>query len=252
LFVLTSSGSIKLLPLEVFKEVRILKYFISYLLEPISYLVLALSISFYVWRTSNNLKCKILAAYFIIATLLTAATLFLPRNTSNIVAYDILCLLTSVFLSVYFFYSLIMPWKKIVTLFLCLTQISYFVLSNIVFKSAPLFDSMGYVILSVCIVIMIFMYLHQILSNVTEESLSLNFDFWFVSSQLIYFLGSFIIFLTFNYLTRKILTTELYLEENRVLLTKLWGVHNVLLFLSSLLTLGSVIWIAFHKKLQSS
>jgi hypothetical protein len=229
-----------------------LKHFISFSLEPISYLVLALSISFYAWKTSDELKCKILAGYFLIATLLTAAILSWPANMSNIVIYDVLCLLTSVSLSLYFFYSLIMPWKKMVTLFLCLTQISHFVLSNVIFKTAPLFDSMGYVILSVCIVIMIFMYLHQILSNVTEESLSLNFDFWFVSSQLIYFLGSFIIFLTFNYLTRKILTTELYLEENRVLLTKLWGVHNVLLFLSSLLTLGSVIWIAFHKKLQSS
>jgi len=229
-----------------------LKYFISYLLEPISYLVLALSVAFHAWKTSENLKSKVLAGYFSITTLLIAMTLLLPRDVSNIAVYDIVCLLTSICLSVYFFYSLIMPWKKMVTLFLCVTQISLFILNNIVFKSAPLFDSMSYVILSICIVIMIFMYLHQILSNVTEEALSLNFDFWFVSSQLIYFLGSFIIFLTFNYLTRKILPDELYSDENRHLLTNLWGVHNVLLFLSSLLTLGSVIWIAFHKKLQSS
>jgi len=242
------------LQLEVIKRLlkkkRTLKYLISFLLEPISYLVLALSVSFHAWRSSGRLKYKVLAGFFLTATLLTVATLRL--EVANIVIYDILCLLTSICLSVYFFYSLIIPWKKMVTVVLCLTQISQFVLSNIVFKSAPLFDSMGYVILSVCIVIMIFMYLHQILSNVTEEALSLNFDFWFVSSQLIYFLGSFIIFLTFNYLTRKILPAELYSEENRTLLTNLWGVHNVLLFLSSLLTLGSVIWIAFHKKLQSS
>jgi hypothetical protein len=92
------------------------------------------------------------------------------------------------------------------------------------------------------------MFMHQILANVSEESLSMNFDFWFVSSLLIYNLGAFIIFLTFGYLTRKILPAELYSFENRDLVTAVWGVHNVLLFLSSLLTLASAVWISFHKK----
>jgi hypothetical protein len=175
-----------------------------------------------------------------------------PRTGSNIAYYDILCLLTSICFSIYFFYALKVIWKKIVSIALCATQIVYYILSNVLFKNAPLFDSMGYVILSMGIVIMIFMFLHQTLGHITEESLSLNFDFWFTSSQLIYFLGSFIIFLTFNYLTRKIMPTENYSPENRILLTRLWGVHNVLLFLSSLLTTSSVVWIASHKKSPSS
>jgi hypothetical protein len=215
-------------------------------------LVLALAVSLLSWKTSDKMVLKVLAGYFFMATLLTGITLLLPQDMPNIALYDILGLCTSVCLSVYFFNSLIIPWKKTVTLVLCATQISYYILSNIIFKSAPLFDSTGYAILSVCIVIMIFMYLHQILSHVTEDALSLNFDFWFVCSQLIYFLGSFIIFLTFNYLTRKIMPAEYYSEENRILITWVWGVHNVLLFLSSLLTLASVVWIVFHKKSPSS
>jgi hypothetical protein len=115
----------------------------------------------------------------------------------------------------------------------------------------PLFDSVGYVMLSTSNVAMILMFQHQLLKHIEEESLTLNFDFWFTSSQLIYFLGALMIFLTFNYLTRKILPVETYSPENRKLLTQLWGVHNVLLFLSSLLTLGSILWISSHKKLAS-
>jgi hypothetical protein len=173
-----------------------------------------------------------------------------PRYGSNIAIYDILCLLTSIFFSFYFLYALRSRWKKAFTVVLCAAQINYYVLRTVVFKSAPLFDSIGYVILSMCIVVMIFMFLHQVLSHVTEAPLLMDFDFWFVSSQLIYFLGSFIIFLTFNYLTRKILPAELYSHENRVLLTKLWGVHNVLLFLCSLLTLSGILWIASGRKNQ--
>jgi hypothetical protein len=172
--------------------------------------------------------------------------------TSNIVIYDLMFLLTSVSLGVYFYSTLLSLRKKLITIWICSTEVIYYVLNNIVFKSSPLFDSTGYAILSTGIVIMIFMYMHQILTNVSDESLWLNFEFWFVASLMIYFLGSFIIFLTFNYLTRKILPDELYSLENRHLLDAVWGVHNVLLFLGSLLTLGSVLWISSHKKSPSS
>jgi hypothetical protein len=100
--------------------------------------------------------------------------------------------------------------------------------------------------------VMIFMYIHELLANVSEHPLLFSFDFWFVSAQIIYYLGSFIIFLSFNYLTKKILPTELYSHENRAILTKLWGVHNVLLFLGSLLTTGGAAWISSRKKSLSS
>lgn len=136
--------------------------------------------------------------------------------------------------------------KTVITIYTL--QTLYFIIYHWIIRNESVFDSMGNVILSTGMVIMVFMFLYQILTNITEESLSANFDFWFVSAQLVYFLGSFIIFLTFSYFTRKILPVELYSNENRDVLTKLWGVHNVLLFLSSLLTLGSVAWITFRKK----
>jgi hypothetical protein len=107
---------------------------------------------------------------------------------------------------------------------------------------------MGFVILSVGVVLMSFLFMHQILTNVTEEPLSWNFDFWFVASQLFYHLGSFFVFLTYGYLTRKLQISNDYSIENRVYLSQLWLGHNVLLFLSALVIAGSLLWIYFRKK----
>ena len=128
----------------------------------------------------------------------------------------------------------------------------YFVTVNFLSPHSLLFDSLGQVILSIAVVIMAFMFMHQVLTNVTEESLWLNFDFWFVSAQFMYHLGTFFIFLTFQDLTTKIMSSNLYSKDNRILLTQLWGVHNVLLFLSALLISASIVWISFRRKSQSS
>jgi hypothetical protein len=79
------------------------------------------------------------------------------------------------------------------------------VVNNLIFPGRAIFDSTAYVLLSSGIVIMAFMFMHQVLTHVTEEVLSMNFDFWFICSQLVYFLGAFAIFLTYNYLTQKII-----------------------------------------------
>jgi hypothetical protein len=195
----------------------------------------------------------ILCAYYLISTMLMvkAVTMNNP-GANNIGIYDLLFLLTSVCIGSYFYLLLQTVAKKIVTVIICGVEGIYFILDSLIFNSSQLFDSNAYAMLSLGVVIMIFMYMHQLLSNISDEPLSSNFDFWLVSAQLIYHLGSFIIFLTFNYLSRKIMPAELYSSENRAVLTKLWGVHNVLLFLSTLLTIFGVLWISFPKKSPSS
>jgi hypothetical protein len=172
-------------------------------------------------------------------------------DSNNIEIYDFICLLTSIIIGYYFHTILGGRAKKAVVIFICLLNVGYYAVNNLIFPGRPIFDSMAYVLLSSGIVIMAFMYMHQILTYVTEEALSMNFDFWFVCSQLVYFLGAFAIFLTYNYLTEKILSTELYSFKNRRLLTHLWSVHNVLLFLSSLSTSFGIVWIAYRRKSPS-
>jgi hypothetical protein len=155
-------------------------------------------------------------------------------------------------MGVYFYHTLTSGWKKKLIVICCFLEAGYFINSNLLLQQEPVFDSVGHVLLSAGVMLMVFLFMHQVFSNVKDELLSMNFDFWFVCSQMIYHLGAFAIFLTYNYLTKKILADGFYSPENRILLTKVWGVHNVLLFLSSLITAASVVWIAYHRKSQSS
>ena len=167
---------------------------------------------------------------------------------TNIEIYSFLSLFTFICLGAYFYYTLLLTWKKILVISTCIIQTAYYILSHVVFTSSQIFDSTGYVILSSSIVLMSFMYMHQILTNITEEPLSLNFDFWFISSQLFYHLGSFFIFLTYGYLTQKILASDLYSYENRIYLSQLWRVHNVLLLLSSLFISAVILWTSYRRR----
>lgn len=225
---------------------------ISFWLEPFTYFLYA-ALLFLQSRRESKAKLKTLFVYYLVGSvLLFKAALY---TDTNIDIYSFLSLITIISLGFYFFYTLTEPWKKRVTVGLCVLYLGYYLVRNFILSKPTVFDSLGYVLLSLDVVIMTFMYLHQLLTNVTEESLALNFDFWFVCSQLMYFLGAFVIFLTFNHLTQKVLPDESYFQEhnqNRSILTWLWGVHNVLLFLSSLTTAGSVLWIALLKRSLSS
>ena len=224
-----------------------LHFFISNLLEPISYGLCALFLLFYI-RRGNQLKWKVLLVYYFIAVALQLKAAYAE---TNIEIYSLLALITSIFLSSYFYFTLTSTWKRSLVISFCIIQTGYYVVANYIFSAIQVFDSTAYVILSVSAVLMAFMYMHQILTNITEEPLSLDFDFWFVSSQLFYHLGSFLIFLTYGYLTQKILTSDLYSYENRIYLSQLWRVHNVLLLLGSLFISAGVIWISFRRRSPS-
>jgi len=228
-----------------------LSHFISFLLEPVAYFIYAL-IFLWIWRQkSRKPRYMILCGYYLAATTLMVKA-SMVKTDSNIDLYDFLFLLSSICLAAFFYLLYTDRIKKLIAAIIGGAEVIYFIFNNLIFSGSPLFDSTAYVILSSGVAVMIFMYIHELLVNISEQPLLFSFDFWFVSGQIIYHLGSFIIFLTFNYLTKKILPAEFYSHENRAILTKLWGVHNVLLFLGSLLTTGGVAWISFHKKSPSS
>lgn len=222
-------------------------FFISNLLEPISYGLCGLSLLFYIQRSKQQ-KWKILLVYYFIAVVLQLKAAY---SDTNIGIYSLLSSVTCLSLGAYFYDTLIASWKRRLVILLGAIQIGYNIVVNVLFSGAQVFDSTAYVILSSGIVLMAFLYMHQMLTNVTEEPLSLNFDFWFVSSQLFYHLGSFLIFLTYGYLTQKILTSDLYSYENRIYLSQLWRVHNVLLFLSSLFISVGILWTSFRRRSPS-
>ena len=221
-------------------------------MEPAAYFLFGGFIFFHS-RRDHRTKTKVLYLYYFVATvLMTRATILGMEGKPNIEIYSLLCLLTAMGLGVYFYHTLVTKLKKVVVVVFCLLAAAYYIGYNILAQREQLFDSIGYVFLSVGIIVMAFMFMHQILTNVNEELLSMNFDFWFVCTQMIYYLGAFAVFLTYNYMTKKILLEQEYSTENRRLLTDLWRVHNVLLFLTSLINAAGILWIAYRRKSSSS
>jgi hypothetical protein len=227
-----------------------LSFTIAYILEPVSYFLSGIFLAYYAGM-DKSLRIKLLSSYyFLSAFLMVKASIEGVADSSNIEIYNLICLLTSIVIGFYFHASFVGRFKKAVAIFICLVNVGYYVVNNLIFPGRPLFDSTAHVLLSSGIVIMAFMFMHQVLTNVTEEVLLTNFDFWFVCSQLVYFLGAFAIFLTYNYLTQKIIE-GFYSQENRILLTNLWSLHNILLFLSSIITSSGIVWIAYRRKSPS-
>jgi hypothetical protein len=217
---------------------------ITFYLEPITNFLMLLVLGAYSWRVDKRFRYRMLTGYYLVATALLLQTLS-PDN--NIHIYNVLYMLTGLVFAIYFFAVLDGPWRNKVALALALPPVGYF-LYNLSRGGNPLFDSLGYALSSICIVVMIFLYFHQLLNNVSEAPLSRSFDFWLISGLLTYHLGSFGIFLTYNSLTQTVMAGENYSNENRDLLTYLWGLHNVLLFLSAVVATIGLGWILYRKK----
>lgn len=229
----------------------LLKNIVSYWLEGLAYASLFLAILFFIWKKDRSVHYKIVSGFLLLISTI-AVSVSLQKGVSNSLQYSLIYLLNTCCWCSFFYLIYDTKLKKILAATIAVITLSYFVHKNIVLDFDLIFDSLGQVISSVGIVILVFLFLNQILSNIKTDPLSNNFDFWMASSMLIYHLGAFGIFLTFNHFTNKILDTPFYNKENRQILTYLWGVHNVLLFLASLLTWVGVLWIVYRRKSTSS
>jgi len=221
-----------------------IKYVVSFVLEPTAQFLYLIAISYCLWKVDKSVRFKMIWAYYLIGFLILFKIVFTRHNSY---LYSLLYVTTSVGFGFYFYALFESRVKKWFALFPGLITLVYYV-SKTIAGGEPLFPSIGFVISSTGIILLIFIYLNQLMTHVKEDSLSLNFDFWFICSQLVYHLGAFSIFLTYNHLTTKILPTEHYSAKNRELLTYLWGVHNVLLFLGSLLTWFGIVWIVYRRR----
>ena len=71
-------------------------------------------------------------------------------------------------------------------------------------------------------------------------------NIWVFISFLFYYAGSFFIFLTYKILTQKGINTNL-LEERKSLGT-LWGIHNIIYFISCLIATFGLLWKKFQAR----
>lgn len=217
-----------------------LLHFFSIQLEPICYALFALALFLRVKRQPDR-KIFVLLLYYLTSAIGMSyagwlAYQYPEQGVSNNWIYNMLILPAVLAIGYYFYQSLPAKGARLLAISLGVLNIVYFTVRNIPYTRILVFDNMGYSLLSISVSLLCFMYFFHLLKNVNEYRLWANYDFWIVSSLLLYFLGGFFIFLFYN-----ILENPSY--EQRLLLTALWSVHNVLLFLSSLIMLVSSIWI---------
>lgn len=224
-----------------------MRHLIGDYLEPLSYLIYVAVFAFYFWREHRALRYGLLAGFYLVAAAMMAIAMNLQVNTHF---YNVLYLLATLCLGYYFITILENKTNKYISGALVVIVVLYFTFSTL-FGWDDYLDSRGHALSSLALLCMMFMFYRQFMNDVREDSITLNFDFWFVSAQLLYQMGSFGIFLSYNYFTQKILPDGNYTAENRNILTYLWMVHNVLLFLSALITATSLVWKVSHRKSPS-
>jgi hypothetical protein len=221
--------------------------FVTNYLEPVALLIYFIATYIY-FKRKKTAAAKTLITYYLTVTLLQLYASYVVKfiQLSNIWVYDLVAFLTAAFIGYYFYQLLLSSAKKKTVLLLMGVYLAYAVYRQASLEGQRLFDSMGYAILSASIAIYVFMYFHQVLKNVTEISILKEFNFWLSSSYLLYYIGNFFVFVSYYYLTTKVINT--LTKPQMDLLTALWGLHNVLLFLGALSLLTGSLWITYRKK----
>ena len=222
--------------------------FITNYLEPFAFLVYFIALLIH-YKDNKTIDIKLLVIYYMLLTALQLwgsleVKLF---NVTNIWMYDLAAFFTSIFLGIYFYRLFPVPTKQKTVIVLTGIYIAYVVLRELTLTSMRLFDSIGYAIISASLAIYVFMYYGQILRNVSAKNILNEFNFWLASGYLFYYVGCFFIFVSYYYFTTKYLANQS--RQVIKLLTALWGVHNVLLFISALSLLIGTVWINSRKKL---
>lgn len=220
--------------------------FFTNTLEPISYSIFLGFFSFYLLK-ENKRRIWALVVYYLASTLLMiAATQRVFSNTNNIALYNLHLLNTSLIYCYLFYHLLNHSYKKRIFWSAAIISLGYYVTKNMLLKETAAFDSAGYSAVSGFVLFCVFLYFRQELKKFDGSEIFLTFNFWYASSLVLYYLGSFIIFLSYYFLTSEIIND--YTDKQRDTLTLLWGLHNILLFLSSLITISGTLWVIFRRK----
>jgi hypothetical membrane protein len=216
-------------------------YFIKNFLEPFSYLIYAIAL-FFEYRRDKTVKKKVLFIFYLISVILIgyACKVALDITDNNNWIYNSHYILSAAIFEFYFYNILVSNKTKKIVLVLYTATIIVLVGTS-VFTKNSFFNSYGSAFFFIVMVTSSLIYLRQRFRQLNEENILLTFDLWLISGYVLYFLGSFFIVLTYNYYSTRLS------EEKWYLLADIWGVQNVLLFISSLLAMIGHLWVSYRK-----
>lgn len=179
------------------------------------------------WRQTRHLR--LLFVYFLLTTLnLSIATWLAFVDKPNVLWYNINGFTSLAALSSFFYYLLYS--KKLKTLVVCLSSIgllAYLVLL-IVWDDNLNFFSAGYSIYLLLIIIYCFLFLKEVFTIHHSLSLESGSIVWIVSGLLTYFMGAYLIQVTYKLLTVRFLNAGNTIFSTPGGMGILWGVHNVI------------------------
>lgn len=210
-----------------------MKSFLKDGLESFSYLIYALSL-FLVVRRTREVKVKVLFFYYLVVAPVMVIACYTTHRYLNRSLYN--CFFFATVTVFFYFFRSSLPSKNRriqVTSIFFLNCLSFFAICVI---KGQLFaiNNYFYALVYISIIIFSIFYFENVLRNVNESNLLHRLDFWLVTGYFIYFFSCFFIIFLYDHVTIHLRST-------------LWSVQNVILFLTSLTTLLSILWIVRMK-----
>lgn len=217
--------------------------FLKNFLEPFSYLIYAVALGLE-FKRNKLTREKVLFIYYLFATLIMcyASIISLTYGYNNWL-YDIHYSVSIIVFTYYFLNILDNSQNKITVKILFTLALLIFILTKI-FSTTQYFNSIGTAFFFLSVLICSFLFFRELLSKINEKNILLSFDLWLVSGYILYFLGSFFIILSYDYFSGK------FNYEEQLILGDLWSIQNCLLFIASIISLGSHTWITYQNKLR--
>lgn len=143
-------------------------------------------------------------------------SLTMRKNGNSHVYFHLNCLLSFYFILGYFKEINILTKKLLLFILFLTAYIGYLIIEDGFFR----FNSVGFSLASLIIIILCFKYYYFLLKNPQLDSFFYSHVFWITTGLFTYYVCNFIIFMTFGYIT-KIAFHAGYL----------WRFHNVVLFI---------------------
>lgn len=191
-------------------------------LEPFAYLIYSLAVLLQLKR-NKSLGYKVLSVYYTVSAVVLYIGIVYSEDNSW--TYNIIFFVNILVLSWYYLNLFNTKTKRTITVALGALNAAVFIFINVVQHKYNDYNAEVYGLSFITIVLYSFLYLHQLLVNMKEESLLHHFEFWLVCGYLFYFLGAFIIVLYYNH-------SNDYSGRG-----DMWLMHNIILFISSVFTL---------------
>ncbi|HYC27368.1 MAG TPA: hypothetical protein VEB42_01115 [Chitinophagaceae bacterium] len=210
-----------------------LRELINNFLESISpFIVLLVLLAFRKhWKSMEFMK--VLFFYYLCSSFILGIATYLAyvNVSSNIFWYNLQGFCSLLILSLFYYRILKTNRNKKLVLFLSIAGAMGYVIILFFFDDSITFNSAGYSIGSFLIILYSLLFLREVFSFANKDPVHTEVTIWIVGALLTYFLSSFLIQVSYKYVT-EFLTSAF---KEKIKDSWLWGINNVLYFLANMI-----------------